>query len=340
MQGIVLNAAILVAAQSRPVFYVSSSNSAASDSNAGTSPSQPWRTLQRCVEAAPLLRAGGALLLLAGDEWSVSEPLRFDGLGNQSYIDLDRVQLGVYGTAPQRPLIRAVSSSQPGPLLWLHDAARVDLQGWEIAGGEVNVEFSFGAVRDLRAHWALNLTVTDCVLRAARSRSWLNGTRGGAVVLSAAHANVTAAGLVLAHNAVVDCDAFYHTGDMPPFASAWTIVHTVGLVVEGNFITQSTFNTLSLMWMADTRVTANVFLRNGPLPGGPADTRGTTDIILGAVDSSVVVNGNEVRIYAEQALCMENTMSIRAGRISHRRSWGSRRLRTRLRGCVAKCHRL
>lgn len=252
----------------------------------------PWRTLERGAAAAPLLQAGGALLLCAGDKWSVPAPLRFDGLGNATSVA--RVLLGAYGSVAQRPLVSAATEAQAGPLLWLHDPARVDLAGWELSGGEVGVELSFGALRDQRASWQLNATITDCVIRLARSLTAANGSWGGAVLLSAAHANVTVEGLRLAHNSVTDCDAFYRTGDMPPYVGSWTIVHTLGLIVEANFVTRATFNTLSLMWMTDTRVTQNVFLRNGPPPGSHADIRGTTDIILGAVDPSVIVDGNEV----------------------------------------------
>lgn len=294
MAAALLLLTVLAGASALPTFYISSSNPAASDNNTGTSPSLPWRSLQRAVAAAPQLRAGGQLLLCNGDTWVLSKPLRFDGLGNAS--SAARLLLGSYqfGTSTQRPLILADSPSYVGPLLWLHDAQRIDVVGLELSGGEVGVELSFGELRDNRYTANLSSSITDCVIRGARSVASANGsTVGSAILLSAAHANITVSGLVLSNNAVSGCDAFYRTGDMPPFAGLWTVVHTFGLRVTGNFITATVFNTLSLMWMTDTLVTRNVFLRNGP-PPGVVNTRGTTDIIMGTVDPSVVVDGNEV----------------------------------------------
>ena len=270
-------------------FYVSSSRG--SDDNDGLSPASPWRTLERAAAAAaPRLGPGSSLLLRQGDAWSVGTADFLTGMRGTAEAP---VTIGSYddgSSGPERPLISRPAGAAAGPTLTIDNSSGVVVRSLEIAGGENGVAFTFDTVGGAPAVYD-SIVVSDCFFRAIHglhydpaSGDWW----GSAVALAAAHWGVTVTGVVLSHNLVNDSDVFY--ANSVPYAG-WTRAIVSGLAIDANTITRAWFNSLFLDTTSRTTVTRNVFLRDVP---GALFRAGTTDIIMGTLDDSCSLSGNEI----------------------------------------------
>lgn len=93
---------------------------------------------------------------------------------------------------------------------------------------------------------------------------------------------------VISHNLCNDSDVFYQ--NIVPYAG-WTRALVSGLSLDANTVTRAWFNTLFLDTTDHVSVTRNVFLRDTP---GRLFAAGTTDIIMGTLDASNALTGNEL----------------------------------------------
>ena len=266
-------------------FYVSSSSG--DDGNAGTSPSSAWATLQRASAAAASLGAGDALLLLRGDEWTLSTAWFLSGLSGSAAAP---ITLGAYGAASQRPLLRRAAGAAAGPTLTIDNSSGVAVSGLAVLGGENGVCFT----HDLRPGESESvydaLSVTDCAFAGVRglhynasSGSWW----GSAIAVAARHAGVVLTSVNISNNLCNDSDTFYINS--VPYAG-FTRSYVSGLTVAANTITHASYNTLFLDTTSHVAVAGNVFAHNTP---AQLFVAGTTDVIMGAVNASVVLSGNE-----------------------------------------------
>ena len=280
-----LSALCLLAPLRAATFYISSSSG--SDGNSGTSPSSAWATLQRASAAAPLLRPGDSLLLLRGDEWTLPTAWFLTGLVGSAAAP---ITVGAYGAAWQRPLLRRAAGAAAGPTLTIDNSSGVAVAGLAVLGGENGVVFT----HDLRPGESESvfdaLSVTDCAFSGVRglhynasSGSWW----GSAVAVAARHAGVVLTNVNISNNLCNDSDTFYINS--VPYAG-FTRSYVAGLTVAANTITHASYNTLFLDTTSHVAVARNVFAHNTP---AQLFVAGTTDVIMGAVNASVVLSGNE-----------------------------------------------
>ena len=274
----------MVAFSCGQTYYVSSSMG--SDANAGTSPSAPWATLQRAAAAAAALQPGGSLLLLRGDTWTLSTAWFLSGLTGS--VD-SPITIGSYGASAERPLLQRTAPAA-GPTLTLDNSSGIIVTGLAILGGENGVCFT----HDLRSGEATSvyngLSVTDCSFSGIRglhynasSGSWW----GSAVAAAARHAGVYLTNVNISHNLCNDSDTFYINS--VPYAG-FTRSYVDGLTVAANTITHASYNTLFLDTTSHVAVKDNVFAHNTP---AQLFVAGTTDVIMGSVNASVRLTGNE-----------------------------------------------
>ena len=258
--------------------YVSSSQG--SDANAGTSPAAAVQTLERASAMANGALHDTSLLLLSGDTFPLSTAWFLTGLRN--------VTISSYGTLQARPrLTRAAPAA--GPTITIDNSSSIALQGLEVEGGENGVAFTFD---NLAARTVFsNFSITDCFFNAvqglhynASSGSWW----GAAIAFAARHSGVLVEGVTIAHNLVNGSDVFY--SNSVPY-SGFTRAEVVHLTIDSNALTHNSYNTLFLDSTSFVNVMNNVFLGNTP---SQLFVAGTTDIIMGTLNSSVRLRGNEL----------------------------------------------
>ena len=285
MSAVILLPLLLAATAAANVFV---SSSAGNDSNSGATPAAPLKTLPR---AAALIRAqglppGAGLYLLRGDVFPLPTALFLTGLlGTPD----SPVTVGGYGPLARRPVLSRLPGQAAGPTLTIDNSSHVAVTGLEVRGGENGVAFTFDVLGPTRGAFS-GLTVTDCFFNSigglhynASSGSWW----GAAVALAAAHSGVVVKGVNISHNIVNGSDVFY--SNSVPYAG-WTRAFVEQLVIDGNAVTKNSFNVVFLDTTAFVSVTRNVFLGNKPTRLFVA---GTTDVIMGTVNGSVQLVGNE-----------------------------------------------
>lgn len=281
--------ATVAAAAAPATFYVSSA--LGSDANSGLSPSAPWQTLERAAAAAPLLTAGSSLLLRAGDEWVLSTAWFLDGLAGTAAAPITISSFASASSVDRPRIVRNTSTPAAGPTITCNGCAGIVFAGLEVVGGENGIAFTndVGAGGGRTVYDAF--TVTDCAFFSIRglhynasSGSWW----GSAIAVAAAHAGVTLTHVSITRNLCNDSDVFYINS--VPYAG-WTRSEVVGLLVQGNTITHASYNTLFLDTTSFVSVDGNVFAHNTP---SQLFVAGTTDIIMGTLNSSVTLTGNEI----------------------------------------------
>jgi hypothetical protein len=164
--------ASVTSANPTTTYYVSSSNPAASDSNAGTAPGAPWRTLQRVAEAAPTL-SSAAVLLRAGDRWVETTAVFLTGM-----VDVTLAAYSDVGSSSQRPaIVRSSAVPAAGPTLTINNSSGVAVQGLAIEGGENGIAFTFDVV-DAQPTTYSDFVVKDCFFNDVQVRSHARGRFG------------------------------------------------------------------------------------------------------------------------------------------------------------------
>jgi hypothetical protein len=296
--GAVLSAA-QPASAAAPSFYISSSNPAASDSNPGTSPSAPWKTLARASQSASVLSPGSSLLLRGGDVFTLSSAIdggwTITGLRGGSFSDPSTlITIGAYfdsGSMPDRPLIYRPAPAA-GPAVRIDNSSGVVVQGLEVAGGETGVAYTWDTVNGNPTTYD-SVGVVDCYFRDILGLAY-NGTSGSwwapAVGLTAAHAGVTVTNAVYTNSLVNASDVVYQNS-VPWEPGMWTRAFVQGLDLSSNTFTHISFNSVFLDTTSHVSVASNVFLNNTP---AQLFQYGTTDIILGSLDETCSITGNEI----------------------------------------------
>ena len=217
-------------------FYVSSSKG--SDSNSGTIPSLPWRSLSRAFSAS--LTPGDAILLRQGDTWTLTLPFNVSGvLGSgdapivlSAYVDAT--------SSVNRPVIaRSTQGEQTGILFNFHNSGGLSVMGIEFIGAEVGLGFTFDASSNPPPALGYNnYTIEDCFFHSQKG-AFYNASTGswwGSAIAFAREGTtgVTASSVRVAHCLFTGCDQAYTNNlPQPTFPSqSWTRTFINGLDVS------------------------------------------------------------------------------------------------------------
>lgn len=290
-------AALLLRASAQPQTgsrYVSSSRG--SDANDGLSPATPWETLEHASGELSGGLADGAILLRAGDAWTVSTP----GAAGWGLASLSRVTIAPYADAGSPPVSARPRVTRPagtpGAALYIAESQDVAVTGITVEGGEYGVLFVYGQERNATGgEWA-NLSVTDVSFVNVRAVQGYDPDTpdwwGAAVALAAASAAggpVPVRGLALSRNLLRDSDALFRPHVAWPNTDPCIVQG--GLLIDANVVVNASYNVVFLDQIEYATVTRNVFLRDVPqrLFSG-----GTTDIIIGFLDNRTVIADNDV----------------------------------------------
>lgn len=264
-------------------FFLSSSRG--DDSSAGTSASAPWRTLARAEAVAPTLD-GASLLLRRGDTWELRTAWFLTGM--QGVIISEYADAG--SDEVRRPRITRAADARAGPTLTINNSSGVVVSGLEIVGGETGVAFTFDTRGGVPTTYE-SFVVRDCVFNNITALHY-NASSGSwwapAVAFAAAHSGVHVHDVTIGGNVFNGSDVLYQNA--LPFAG-WTRAYVSGLSFQGNAATSISYNSLFLDSTSFVRVEGNVFLRDTP---SQLFVAGTTDIIMGTLNASVVISGNEI----------------------------------------------
>lgn len=266
-------------------FYVSSSSG--NDGADGISPTSPWQTLTYAATAINNGQAPNAtLLLLCGDTFLLQTSAFFhnvtDGFTLSSYC---------LSASQRRPVLLRPSNSAAGPTLTFDESTDITVRGLEIRGGEVGVAFTFCAGGQGQSEYEGNLEVSDCYFEGIRGLDYNASSGnwwGASVSLAAGRWPVLVRNVRVVDNLVNGSDTFFKN-EVP--WQPWTRVELSGVNISRNALTHNGYNILFLDSVSHVTVDNNVFLDNIPLQLFVA---GTTDIIFGTLNSSVLVTGNEM----------------------------------------------
>lgn len=262
-------------------YYVSSSTG--DDSASGTTPAAPWRTLSRA--AASVGQGNVSLFLLAGDLFTVRTG------GDAFFQSASGLTLSSYGALDRRPILQRPFDSAAGPTLTFDNCTDVAVRGLEVRGGEMGVVFTFGAGGAGPASYDGNLEVSDCFFEGIRGLNYNPSSGnwwGAAVALAAGRWPILIRNVRVANNIVNGSDTFFK--NEVPWVE-WTRAEVSGLEIENNSLLHCGYNTLFLDSVSFVTVSNNVFLANTP----PQNfLYGTTDIIMGTLNASVTLKGNEM----------------------------------------------
>jgi hypothetical protein len=266
-------------------FYLSSS--IGDDKANGTSPTSPWQSLTRASLAVSNGQAPNAtLLLLSGDTFLLETAAFFHNVTNGFTISSYSLS-----ASERRPVLLRPSTSAAGPTLTIDESTDVTIRGLEIRGGEVGIAFTFCAGGQGLSEYEGNLEVSDCYFEGIRGLDYNASSGnwwGASVALAAGRWPVLVRNVRVIDNLVNGSDTFFKNEVPWP---QWTRVELSGLNISRNALTHNGYNILFLDSVSHVTVESNVFLDNTPLQLFVA---GTTDIIFGTLNSSVLVIGNEM----------------------------------------------
>ena len=289
-----------VPASAATTFYASSS--AGDDAADGASPATAWRTLPRAAAGVASAGAGASLLLRDGDVFDLAAPLAFHGFGSGVNDGATPpAVLGHFGDGQlQRPWVRrAANASAAGPVLQFVDSVGVGVFGLEVSGGEQGLLFSWTAPGASNG----GVLVQDCFLHRIRGvRPGGDPTGWGSCVglNASARTDVAAYNVTVAHNVFNDSDVAYQNcitaqthGNCvwSDAAGAGGYVNTDGVLFASNLVNHVDYNAAFFAFTRNTLVDSNVFLDDRPTVLFPL---GTTDIIVGEADATVVLTRNEI----------------------------------------------
>lgn len=263
--------------------YVSSSTG--SDSNSGLTPATPVSTLAHASSLLTPPTGSDGIYLLRGDTWELTQAWFLTGMTG--------LEISSYGSLLQRPRLtrpQFPSSSRAGPTLTIDNSSSVHVEGVEIEGGENGIAFTFDHTTGAGVSLFTDFIVKDCFFNGihglnynASSGSWWGST----IAFAARHAGVVVDGVNIQGNIVNGSDVFY-SNDVP--YSGFTRAYVKNLNLTGNGITQCGYNVVFLDTTSFVAVSNNVFLGDTP---SQLFVAGTTDIIMGTLNSSVSLTGNE-----------------------------------------------
>lgn len=279
-------AALAAVGEAYTTYYVSSSNTLASDSNPGTSPALPWRTLERVQLVAPSLGPNDAVLLRAGDAFNISDSWYLSGMWGAPGSE---VVISAYvddGAGVDRPRIWRAEPPAHGPVITVDNSSSVLISGLEIAGGENGIAFTYDVPGPYQ-----DIAVTDCYLHDIRTTVAPNASvisSSFAIGIGARLGGVVVRNVTVANNIIANCDAAYYNG--LPYAG-FTRAYVAGASIRGNLLQSVAFNSIFVDTTEGVSIAGNVMLHDTP------DTLflyGTTDIILGTLNASTSIVGNEI----------------------------------------------
>ena len=273
---------------SSTTFYLS--DSLGNDTHAGTTPFEPWQTFSH---ATSIINSGyvtnSTLLLLSGDVFTLSTAAFFQNLNNFTLSSYSTSDMNT--SLLRRPALLRPSTSAAGPTLTFDESTNINVIGIEIQGGEVGIALTYGAGGIGPSSYDGNVQISDCYFEKIRglnynasSGSWW----GSAIALAAGRWPVLIKNITITDNIVNGSDTFFKNEvPWPP----WTRAELSNVTISRNSLTKNGYNVLFLDSVSNVIVSNNVFLDNTPFELFVA---GTTDIIFGTLNSSVIVTGNEM----------------------------------------------
>jgi hypothetical protein len=287
-------------------YFISSSTG--SDANSGRSSDAAWASFHHIAGSSPdtPLQAGDIVLLATGDTFILDAPLNFINLAGTAAAPI-LFSSYVLGTQLERPsLARApaaksvVSGFQPngaagirasgarGPVVLFNSSQGVFINGWEISGGEQGVVFFYPNATESYT----DFSITDCYFHDIRGVDYDPNTGswwGCAIAFASAAGPMTPVfNVTIAHNLANNSDTFY-INSVP--WNETTRARVSGINVDSNIVTAMSYNTLFMDSTDTFHVTRNLFLHDTPIDLFVA---GTTDIIMGTLNSSCFIRGNEI----------------------------------------------
>ena len=295
------------AAASSTTHFVSSSRG--DDGNDGASPATAWRTLPRALTG---LARGDSLLLRQGDVFDLAAaPLQLVSFGSGANDGgmTPPALLGAYADgqpadSTPRPWLRRGTGAAPaaGAVVQCVDCVGVAIVGLELSGAEQGVLFSFSAPASPAGPAWGAVAVEDCFIhdiRGTRPGSDPTAWGSGVGLNTTARSDVEAVNISVSRNVFNDSDTAYqncitaqtHGGCVWPGAEAGGYVTTDGVLFARNLVNHVWYNSAFFAFTRNTRVLENVFLDDVPRVLFPL---GTTDIIVGEVDATVSLVGNEI----------------------------------------------
>lgn len=272
-------------------YYISSSTG--SDANDGLAPDSAWKSLSKVEPVSSQLEPGSSVLLRAGDDFVISESWFLTGM---SASEASPISISYFGSGDRPRVGRSSAVPAGGPTLTINNSSGIVITGISFVGGENGVAFTH-AVRSGESGSTYDyFVITDCVFESihglhynASSGSWW----GSAVAFAAYGSGVTITRVSITHNLCNDSDVFYINS--VPY-SGFTRSYVEGLNITDNTITFASYNTLFLDTTAFVLIARNVFAHDTPQALFVA---GTTDIIMGTLNSSVSIQDNEISYRGE-----------------------------------------
>lgn len=272
-------------------YYISSSNPRSSDSNAGTDPESPWRTLQHASSSAQL-GPGDTINLLWGDVFMLhgNDTWFFTGLRGTSALP---VTFRAYSDSSAPPPVRPLLLKAPGgwgSVMTLDNSSGIRMQDLQLSGGDHGLIVTLDVDAPSGETVYSGFHLVDLAFSHIRglTPSTGSGWWGAAVAFAAKHAGVVATDVLLQAISVSDSDTVFINSIAVP---GYTRVYMSGLTLTACSFTRIGYNSVFLDTLNETTIQGNVFYKDTPPYLFYA---GTTDIILGSTDSSVALIGNEI----------------------------------------------
>jgi hypothetical protein len=280
--------AALAGSAQATTYYVSSSSG--NDGNSGSSPATAWRSLQRVEQAATgTLQPGDAVLLAADDVFLQDSTVFLSGLSGTTQSPITFSAYATAAGAQERPLILRNTTANPyNAVMEIRNASGITIDGLAFAGAEQGVVFSYPAPGAGGSSYE-GVIIANCWFNHISGANYTNNTGswwGAAIAFGAYGAGVTVYNTSITHNVLTDSDTFYINSFGP-----LTRPYMSGVTVAFNTLTRASYNTLFMDTTNRFLVQGNVFMRNTP---AALFVAGTTDIIMGTLDSSCALLGNEI----------------------------------------------
>ena len=279
-------------------YYVSSSYG--NDNNNGQSSTTPFQSLEKVSSISSSLVAGDSILLYATDTWTIDYGWNLTSMAGiaSNPITISAYYLNASITEVERPLIqRNPNVFAIGPTILISNSTGIIVESIAVKSGENGIAFVWDIVNNQPTTYD-SVIVRDCAFFDIQGLFY-NGTSGNwwgsAVAFAAAHWLVTVTNVAIYNNICNNSDTFY-INSVPWEPGLWTRAYISHLYLGNNTITTASFNTVFLDTTDYFMITGNVFLRNTP---SKLFLYGTTDIIMGTVNSSNKLIDNEIGFRGE-----------------------------------------
>eukprot|EP01084_Bolivina_argentea_P215205 365344_1 len=264
----------IVAIVSSTDYYISSTTG--SDSNAGTNQESPWETFENVPSLK--LSGGDSLLLHAGDVWSESLVINDARGTDKSQIIISSYNTG-NNTLP-RPRINHYGNEG----ILCTNCEQIIFNNLALSNSIYGIVFTFS----MKNTPFSNFNISNCYFNHINS-PYYNATNGnwwGAAIVtgkSTQNGQISIYNFIMEHNMINGSDRFFFKGTYP--------VQIQSGRMYSNLLTNNYYNVMSLNGqMRNFNISNNVFLYDTP---NQEFIYGTTDIIVGVVDSSCNIINNE-----------------------------------------------